>query len=43
MCIAVILITLSFEVVKAQENPNFYLHENGVTIMCPEVLMAKLE
>ena len=34
--LAVILITLSFGVVKAQENPNFYLHENGVTIMCPD-------
>ena len=34
--LAVILITLSLGVVKAQENPNFYLHENGVTIMCPD-------
>ena len=31
-----IISILSFGEVKAQENINFYLHENGVTIMCPD-------
>ena len=31
-----IISILSFGGVKAQENINFYLHENGVTIMCPD-------
>ena len=31
-----IISILSFGEVKAQENINFYLHENGITIMCPD-------
>lgn len=33
--LAILLITLSFVEVKAQENINFYLYENGITVMCP--------
>ena len=34
--LTILLIILSFGEVKAQENINFYLHENRVTIMCPD-------
>ncbi len=34
--IAIILLTFSGLNVSAQTNPNFYLHENGVTVMCPD-------
>ncbi len=31
-----ILFLLSATNIKAQSNPNFFLHENGVTVMCPD-------
>ena len=36
-CTLAVMIIIHYHLeVKAQENPNFYVHENGVTIMCPD-------
>lgn len=34
--ISLISIISGFSFAQAQDNPNFFLHENGVTIMCPD-------
>jgi len=41
LSITVILIFVSFGITQAQNNSNFYLHENGVTIMCPEATVGE--
>lgn len=37
----ILTVLYGFTEIKAQENPNFYLHENGVTIMCPDASVGE--